>query len=149
MHPSHIVTLLMKSTLTFSTARLSYTYGTETIAVPLGFGALVWCREFPLPEKHFNRVLLSGHSRLGMTMPCLHKQGKMQRASSYQNRQNGHWQNSRNQEIASHMVSSYMHLCIKPPFPMPLGSGKPPLPLAHIEFSCHCGKDTNVLPLPF
>ena len=51
--------------------------------VPLHHGALVWCRDFPVPEQHFKCVLLSGDSRLVMTMPCLHKWGKWLRASSY------------------------------------------------------------------
>ena len=32
--------------------------------------------DFPLPERYFKRVLLSGDGKLGMTMPCLQKQGK-------------------------------------------------------------------------
>ena len=94
--------------LLFSQLDLSYTYGTEAKAVPLGFGALVWCREFPLPESHFNRVLLSGDSRLGMTMPCLHKQGKMQRASSYKKRQNGI---GKTLEIKRLQTTWFLHTC--------------------------------------
>ena len=29
-----------------------------------------------MPERHFKSVCLSGEGSLGMTMPCLHKQGK-------------------------------------------------------------------------
>ena len=66
--------------LLFSQLDFTYHSGAETNGLPLPLRALVWCRDFSLPERHFKHVLLSGDGRLGMTMPCLHKQ---HRASSY------------------------------------------------------------------
>ena len=43
--------------------------GTEMNGLPLPLGALVWCRDLPLPERHFKCVLPSGDSGWGMTMP--------------------------------------------------------------------------------
>ena len=74
--------------------------------------------------------------------------GKTAQGYFLQRRQKGHWMYSRKQEIVSYMVALHIHLCIQSPSPVPLCSGKPPLPVSHIDFSYHYGKDTNVLPLP-
>ena len=103
--------------------------------------------EFAFPEKHFKHILFSGDGRLVLTVLCLHKQGKQHRASLYKQGSMA-IKTAPEIEIASHMVASFIHLCIRPPSPMPLGSGKPPWPLAHIKLSYHYGKDINVLPLP-
>ena len=81
-------------------------------------------------------------------MPCLHKQGKSAQGYFIYKGQNCLHKNSRTQEIASIMNSSYIHIHTQTPSPIPLGLGKPTITLINIKFSHHYGKDTNVLPLP-
>ena len=63
--------------LLYSQLEFSYHYGTKTNGLPLRLRALVWCRDFPLHERHFNNIVLSGDGRKGITMPYLHKGGKL------------------------------------------------------------------------
>ena len=67
-----------------------YNYCTETKLVPLCFRALVWCKNFPLPERPFKCVLLSGEIRLCKTIHWLYKGGKWEQGYFLQNGHNCH-----------------------------------------------------------
>ena len=87
--------------------------------------------DFPLPERYFKRVLLSGDGKLGMTMPCLQKQGKKHRASSYKQGSIAIAKTPENKRLPATCIQlrektqAQLHLC----------SGKQPLPFSPLEFS--------------
>ena len=123
-HTSHIVTLLVKFTLAFCTARILLGHRNQSgpsspwspglvQGLSSAWKALQTCSPF--------RRWQIGHDHAQWEQPVKTAQGQF-----IQTRQNGHCQNARKQEIVSNVVASYIDLQIGTPSPKPLGSGKPP-----------------------
>ena len=108
------------------------------------FGAV----KIQLHDRHFKMFLFQEMADWAWSCLVCTSVEKQPRASSYKQGK-GHHKTSRNQENGSILVDLYIHFSIGTPSPMLLCSGKPHLPLSHIDFSYHFGKDTHILPLPF
>ena len=91
--------------------------------MPICLGALVWWR-----DSHYLKAsskLFSLQKTAGWPLPChVCTSGVFSTGIVCNQGQNGHSNNSRKQVIASKFLASYIHLHVRTPSPMPLGSVK-------------------------